>query len=487
MAISKLIFNGVTQMDVTQDTVAAANLLSGETATGADGEQVVGAYVPASPTLQTKSVSYMPTESAQSESVTPSAGYDGLDKVNVSVGAIDSEYVGSDVPRKSSSDLSASGATVTAPAGYYESAASKAVASGSASTPATSITANPSISVDASGLITATASASQSVTPTVSAGYVASGTAGTVSVSGSATQQLSTQSATTITPTTSSQTAVSAGKYTTGAVTVDPIPSQYIVPTGTKTITENGTGIDVAAYAAVDVNVSGGGGANTLEQRFKNTLTTFSMDGDVTFPSFAFNGCSALTSVSFPDITSITNQYVFGSCSNLESCSMPELASIGSSASYAFERCTKLSAIFPKLTTIAGGYAFSRVNGPIVFPALTSLTGSDMFRSGGTIVDFGPGLTSLATRTFYGATYTTVILRCATQVVVSPSDNSISALDNNTTVYIPKALYDHLGDGTALDYRNATNWSAKTTTTFACIEGSQYENYYADGTPIPTT
>jgi len=41
--ISKLILNGVTQMDVTQDTVAANNLLLNETATGADGAPVVGA------------------------------------------------------------------------------------------------------------------------------------------------------------------------------------------------------------------------------------------------------------------------------------------------------------------------------------------------------------------------------------------------------------------------------------------------------------
>ena len=40
------------------------------------------------------------------------------------------------IASKASSDLTASGATVTAPAGYYASAASKAVASGSASTPA---------------------------------------------------------------------------------------------------------------------------------------------------------------------------------------------------------------------------------------------------------------------------------------------------------------------------------------------------------------
>lgn len=46
MAISKIILNGVTQMDVTQDTVDSSNLLDGETATGADGNRVVGAYAP---------------------------------------------------------------------------------------------------------------------------------------------------------------------------------------------------------------------------------------------------------------------------------------------------------------------------------------------------------------------------------------------------------------------------------------------------------
>ena len=205
------------------------------------------------------------------------------------------------IASKSSSDLTASGATVTAPAGYYPNAANKAVASGSASTPATSITANPTISVNASGLITASVSGSKSVTPAVSAGYVSSGTAGTVSVSGSNTQQLSTQAATTITPSTTSQTAVAAGKYTTGAVTVAAMPSGtagtptatkgtvsnhsvsitpsvtnttgYItgstisgtavtvnvteLESGTKSITENGTGISVSGYSAVDVAVPG--------------------------------------------------------------------------------------------------------------------------------------------------------------------------------------------------------------------------------------
>jgi len=108
------------------------------------------------------------------------------------VNAISSNYVGSNIPTRTSSNLSASGSVVTAQAGYYAAAASKAIAAGTATTPATTITANPAISVNTStGVITATAASSKSVTPTISAGYINSGTAGTITVSGTATSALS--------------------------------------------------------------------------------------------------------------------------------------------------------------------------------------------------------------------------------------------------------------------------------------------------------
>lgn len=69
----------------------------------------------------------------------------------------------------------------------------------------TATQATPSINVNSSGLITASA--------TQTAGYVSSGTK-------SATKQLTVQAAKTVTPTTSNQTAVASGVYTTGAITV---------------------------------------------------------------------------------------------------------------------------------------------------------------------------------------------------------------------------------------------------------------------------
>lgn len=157
--------------------------------------------------LQTKTKSYTPTESSQSENVTADTGYDGLEKVSVSVDAIASDYVGSGVARKSSSDLTASWATVTAPAGYYESAASKSVASGTAGTP--------------------------------------TATKGTVS-----------NHAVSVTPSVTNTTGYIAGSTKTGtAVTV----SASELVSGSETKTENGT-YDVTNLAELVVNVSGGGG-----------------------------------------------------------------------------------------------------------------------------------------------------------------------------------------------------------------------------------
>lgn len=174
-------------------------------------------------TLQTKSVSYTPSETAQSDVVTADVGYDGLDEVDVSVGAISSTYVGTGITRRSSSDLTASGATVSVPSGYYQSSASKSVASGTAGTP------------------TAT-----------------KGTVSNHSVS--------------VTPSVTNTTGYITGSTKTGtAVTV----SASELVSGSETKTENGT-YDVTNLASLIVNVSGSGSSKNAQVVQGTTRTTSS-------------------------------------------------------------------------------------------------------------------------------------------------------------------------------------------------------------------
>lgn len=161
MAISKIVYKsspsatGETWMDVTQKTVTSSTMLNGTTALKNDGTDITG-----------------------------------------------------NIASKTSSNLSASGATVTAEAGYYASSASKTVASGTEGTPTATkgTVSNHAVSV------------TPSVTNT--AGYISGGT------------------------------------KTGTAVTV----SVAELESGTKSITANGTGISVSGYSAVDVAVPTGGG-----------------------------------------------------------------------------------------------------------------------------------------------------------------------------------------------------------------------------------
>lgn len=86
------------------------------------------------------------------------------------------------IPSKSSSDLTASGATVTVPAGNYTEQATKTIESGEVVPPTSIIGTNCSVTANSSNN-NLQLSTSKSVTPVVTtAGYISAGTAGDVTV-----------------------------------------------------------------------------------------------------------------------------------------------------------------------------------------------------------------------------------------------------------------------------------------------------------------
>lgn len=143
-------------------------------------------------------ITITPTESSQTI-----GGASYMMEGAVTVNAIPSNYVGTGITRRSSTDLTVSGATVTAPSGYYSAQASKSVASGTAGTPTATkgTVSNHSVSV------------TPSVTNTT--GYITGGTKNGTAVSVSASELVS----------------------------------------GTLSVTENGTK-DVTNYASVNVNLA---------------------------------------------------------------------------------------------------------------------------------------------------------------------------------------------------------------------------------------
>lgn len=157
--------------------------------------------------MQTKSVSYTPSETAISDTVTPDTGYDGISSLSVSVRAVDSSYVGTGITRRSGSDLEVWDEVVVVPAGYYEQESEASVTQTTIAKPTATkgSVSNHSVTV------------TPSVTQT--AGYISSGTKTGTAVTVTASELVS----------------------------------------GTKSITANGTGIDVTNYASVNVSVSGGG------------------------------------------------------------------------------------------------------------------------------------------------------------------------------------------------------------------------------------
>lgn len=332
------------------------------------------------PSLQTKTATYTPTESQQTDTITADSEYDGLDEVNVSVAAISSSYVGSGIPRKSASDLTQNHQSITAPSGYYSANATFTMAQA---------LGHLTASVDTSGMVTATYDF-------LTAGYQASG--GTAY-----SMQLTSLAASTYTPSATAQT-IPSQRWLVGAQTIEAIPSAYIIPSGTSSIIANGiyditsfasvdisvsgvtptgtysvtsNGIyDITSYASVDVNVSGGGGGITADEIAMMTISGV-VSGSASFiGSYAFYRCTALTTANFSNAASV-GASAFYYCENLASVNMSNLVSIGS---YGFYHCGLSAVNFPSATTISTyAFAYNTSLKEAIFPKVTFFSTSAFY------------------------------------------------------------------------------------------------------------
>ena len=245
----------------------------------------------------------------------------------------------------------------------------------------------------------------------------------------------------------------------------------------------------VSAIAAIP----SGGGTDYLEEALANTLTSYSNATLESIRQFGFYQCSHLASVSFPSVTSIGAQaFRYTKITQINRANFPLLTSFNDQA---FQNCTSL------LTVSLPGRVGISSN---AFNSCSALTVAVLGGNGGAVSSSAfNGCASLAAADFGNISKINAqaFINCSSLITIVIRKTSVIGLDNinafnNTpfksggtggTIYIPKALYDHLGDGTSLDYKAATNWSTINgygTITWAKIEGSQYENYYADGTPI---
>ena len=240
-----------------------------------------------------------------------------------------------------------------------------------------------------------------------------------------------------------------------------------------------------AGFVSEIGNIPSGGGDTLKNRLYRNAA--FPADRSYDYGDFFDD---ALTRV--PDFAFYRSAAGFGRFS------VPNATSINQSAFYLNGDSSPTVVFAPKATLGTGCFYGCNSLKICVSKAAASINYQDLFRKySGNLqlekVDFtAPAGGGITNRCFDGAGLLSVLILRSQEIyplrnIGAFSNSSVYTGGAGCTIYIPKALYDHLGDGTALDYKAATNWSTIDgygTITWAKIEGSIYENAYADGTPI---
>jgi len=181
--------------------------------------------------------------------------------------------------------------------------------------------------------------------------------------------------------------------------------------------------------------------------------------------------------------------YTFSGCQKLQSLTIPYLTTLGNSE-HMVEGCPALTNFHAPLLEAAGATMLNNCDAleTLVFPSMRSVYTSAFAASSKLrAVDFGGEMDNGLFRNsiFNGdGVLTTLVIRktdgpCALTNVNAFTGTPFRSGGTGGTLYVPSALIS--------EYEAATNWStvlSYTNNSIAAIEGSEYENYYVDGTPI---
>ena len=200
----------------------------------------------------------------------------------------------------------------------------------------------------------------------------------------------------------------------------------------------------------------------------RTSIKTLTVNGLLNVPGYVARNNSTLESVSFPDATVIGGGYSFEYCSNLETALFPNVTesyfNYGQNGNYMFSGCSKLTTVNLRKVNRIAQYMFTQCNllSHLEFENLSYITQN--------------GFANMPA-------FNKLIIRSASV----PTLQNINAFNNTCfksggtggTLYVPNSLIS--------SYQSASNWSTilgYSTNSIVAIEGSPYENYHDDGTPI---
>lgn len=292
----------------------------------------------------------------------------------------------------------------------------------------------------------------------------------------------------TATPTEQEQTITPDEGYVLSEVTVNPIPSQYIVPTGKKTITANATDIDIAQYATADVavptadlgtkNITANGtyaaSSDNLDGYSQvtvvvpmpdeyaiggsladKTITGYHLNQNITSVyKEMFTTCSRLESITIPNgVTTIGNN-AFWHCSSLKTCVLPDTIIIIGQSCFRADKLLELTSLPPLLSGEIAPYTFDECEKITISQipiGITSIGTNGVSNCKGiTSLKFNGNITRISSDAFNGTSHC-ILYDFVNNTAVPTLDMRVfNNNDANFRIVVPDLLYN--------DWVVATNW-----------------------------